>query len=131
MSEEEIIKNNELIAKFMGGRYETNLPFAYTKSGWTGTPANSIDQIVQSHTFRYNSSWNWIMPVIEKIEENYYTEIIGTNTKNDNSYVMNIFDYNGKFILDPHSHSSKLELIFITVVDFIKWYNQNKLNETN
>ena len=117
MNDVELLKNKKLIAKFMG------LTIITDGISWFDTSYKGLK--------KYNESWDYLMPVLEKIEENYYTEILGTNTKNDNSYIMNIFDYNGKFIFDPHSHKSKLELVFITIVDFIKWHNKNKVNETN
>lgn len=135
------LENNKLIAEFMGFSLnqfgEVDNSNIYLQ--WMSTNINCVYDIQhddfplldRNDYWKFHSSWDWLMPVLEKIEENYYTEILGTNTKNDNSYIMNIFDYNGKFIFDPHSHKSKLELVFITIVDFIKWHNKNKVNETN
>lgn len=129
MSKENIIKNNELIAEFMGGKYETNLPFAYTKSGWTDTPANSSNQIVQSHTFKYNSSWDWLMPVIEKIQKLGYVCVIYGNYCNIIEKDLFTKKYDGEgFNIDYYSESidNVIEAVYKCAIEFIKWYNQNK-----
>ncbi len=66
MEFEEIKRRNEAICLWMGGEFKTDLPYTFTKSGWVNTPVDRLE-IVQSHQFRYNSSWDWLMPVVEKI----------------------------------------------------------------
>lgn len=57
MSDEEILEGNKLIAEFMGGKY-------YPNGGWSEWqfPDGGKPSILY-----YNSSWDWIMPVVDKI----------------------------------------------------------------
>lgn len=71
----------------------------------------------------YNSSWGWLMPVVEKIEKDCECnfEISGNAVWVAHS----IFIRNTKFktIEEP----TKKESVFKAVVEFIKWHNtQNK-----
>ena len=101
------MKDNELIAEFMGvGKYYE---------------AQSSNQF--NH---YHNSWDWLMPVVEKIEsdERYDVEILqyGTRiierTKTDLIEVVNnIADI---------SFDSKIEHTYDAIVKFINEYNKRK-----
>jgi len=125
MSENEIIEGNRLIANFLGFQYNSQKTYLNQK---------------------YHSSWDWLMPVVNKIENiGSIVEIHGTrhalekinlhscrihysvfNTVTD-KYVADetvLFKYNTKFNI------SKINCVYEAVVEFIKWYNQQN-NETN
>jgi|TARA_R110002074_G_scaffold345918_1_gene516285 hypothetical protein len=66
-----IMKNNKLIAEFMG--LET--PFneisdatLYTYKGIEEASAITFVVDVELHEMRYHLSWDWLMPVVEKIK---------------------------------------------------------------
>lgn len=66
------------------------------------------------HEFKYHKDWNWLMPVVEKINNdisNYHKSI----------YILEQKDC----FWDLKIISTK-ETVFKAVVDFIKWYNENK-----
>jgi len=76
---------------------------------------------------KYDSDWNWLMAVVEKIE-----------SVEDGKYDVNILK-NGTQIVDYSSggieicnnvgkigYDEKIEHTYQAVVDFIKWYNKNK-----
>ena len=109
MSENEIIEANRLIAVFMGGVFETNLPFAYTKSGWFCTPANNHMSIAQDHDLKYHLLWEWIMPVAKKCR--FETNILNEEFSNLDSAIQNSLC------------NCEISNVFDTVIDFIKWYN--------
>ena len=79
---------------------------------------------------KYNSSWDWLMPVVEKIEKE--TDAVFQIYKRA---VVCIYDYN-KWQLDESlidlrkqyniRENTKIEAVWLAVVEFIKWYNQNK-----
>ena len=118
MSEQEIIKGNALIAEFMG--------FEFFKSlGYTTLNFDETLRLKYLRDFKFHSSWNWLMPVVLKI-----------NT-------MDNFDYSVKiFTMDCQIENSKGEIIarceckynpdelinsvWEAVVEFIKWYNSWK-----
>ncbi len=124
---ENIIKNNELIALFMGGRFETNLSFTYTKSGWFDTPANDNCQVAQSYSFKYHSDWNWLMPVIEKICTIKFGNEFGFNghtflhkfgMQNREGQVTAQF-----YGFELFQSETIINATYLAVIDFVKWYN--------
>jgi hypothetical protein len=112
-------ENNKLIAEFMG------IEEAYNPNGndWvlkTTTPDTYGDtDILESckgNELQYHSSWDWLMPVVEKIEsdERYDVDILqyGTRiTDNQKEIVNNIADI---------SFDKKIEHTYKAVVEFIK-----------
>jgi len=88
---------NELIAKFMGLElHEHQKGLVNTGHGW--------------YTANYDTSWKWLMPVVEKI---------------DNWLFLNIASY-GYF--DECLNSNKIEVKYNAVIDFIEWYNKLAVN---
>lgn len=104
---QEQIEGNKLIAEFMG----RNKAF---------DPRDKI--------YQYHSSWDWLMPVVEKIE---------TIRNKNGDYIFSIdtgrdycLIYHNDFIqrtISVKSFSgSKIKSVWLAVVEFIKWYNSNK-----
>ena len=107
------LDNNKLIAEFMqsledglyldglyffaGGYYDTNMEF---------------------HT-----SWDWLMPVVEKIEGLGYT-IEKNYQPIDRDWQCLIVK--GNDILHQQFDRKSLNASYNVVVDFINWYNKNK-----
>ena len=73
---------------------------------------------------KFHSSWDWLMPVVEKIESLVFP--------NDEYYNFNILGGCCTYIISSHGHElvcsdrgkSKLECVYKAVVEFIKWYNE-------
>lgn len=73
---------------------------------------------------RYNSSWDWLMPVVEKIEKLDYIKVESNyqNVENDwqclivksNDIIIQEFDFN------------HIDAMYQAVVQFIEWYNKQK-----
>ena len=126
MTNQEILENNKLIAKFMGwnehpkyNTYVINLDPKRKTPYWSNINyEGSLDD------FNYHSSWDWLMQVIEKIEEMV--------DKNDTHY--NVLSSRTSLLISTHSNpeyivnynENKLKAHWLTIVEFIKWYNQNK-----
>lgn len=143
MENAEIIEANRLIAEFMGakkagvstmGKDDTmaELYSVVTPGGETRFYDRiTCNGIWESTGLRYHKDWNWLMPVVEKIEslsnENVsYEVLLGTwgcsITKHWNSL-------NGRVYKDVSSvHTSpmnnKLDATYHAVLDFLTWYNQ-------
>jgi hypothetical protein len=72
----------------------------------------------------YDTSWDWLIPVVEKIEtidingEMVILEAIGKRAK----FILEF----GCRILPDNEGRSKIEATYKAVVEFIKWYNENK-----
>ncbi len=100
-------ENNKLIAEFMG----SNL--------------NGLESWQYEEELQYHTSWDWLMPVVEKIEEDerynidilQYGTIISSNTKEQGylEIVNNVADM---------SFDRKIEHVYKAVVEFIKQYNK-------
>ncbi len=99
MKEKEIINSNKLIAEFMGKN--TNLRF--------------IDP------YGYHCSWDWIMPVVEKIESIGYPVTINCHK----SCYINITSKDASHIMVDFAET-KIEAVYNAVVEFIKWFNEHK-----
>lgn len=124
MTEEQILDGNKLIAEFMGAKYDKDTSFPiHPDDLWL--PIHGICnfktiKIGKGKILLYHKSWDWLMPVVEKIE----------NLKFEYSY------YKGRAIItdlgfqnmmnDIAFSGSRIEATWLAVVEFIKWYNQNK-----
>lgn len=76
---------------------------------------------------RYNTSWDWLMPVVEKIES------LRGFTKVNGYFILDSIGNYSRFILDDGTRifeseiaSTKLYSVFKAVIEFIEWYNENK-----
>lgn len=113
MSSSEILEGNRLIAGF-NGMYCLN-EYARHKGG----------TVMFYQDMRYHSSWEWIMPVVEKIEsikdpnecERFYVSIVGERCIIRDS--LKSLD-----IVCDNECITKIGAVFKSVVEFIKWYNQ-------
>lgn len=104
MTQEEIIAGNKLIAVFMGAKLVTGNYYLIPKSVFP----NGEDYL-KGDEFEYHSSWDWIMPVVEKInriDKNKIRVYMGTC---NNLFVLKITD--GK------------DVVYKRVVQFITFYN--------
>lgn len=82
--------------------------------------SNVEDEWFHLNSLKYHSSWGWLMPVVEKIEQGNY------GFKMCRKVVEIYYDDTKELILKV-KESSRLASLYKAVVDFIKWYNtQNK-----
>jgi hypothetical protein len=106
MTDREILLGNQLIATFVGDKTTPD-----------GLPANWYEPSRRSDALKYNKSWDWLMPIVEYLEEkcDAVIEIHRTRTKIISSGYMhgNISD-------------SRIEASFQAIVNFVKWYKSHK-----
>lgn len=67
----------------------------------------------------YHTSWDWLMPVVEKIEKKKGVHFVISELGCD------IYSF-GKHISNCREET-KILTVWQAVVEFIKWYNQNKI----
>jgi hypothetical protein len=85
-------------------------------------------RIVFHYDLKYHASWEWLMPVVEKIES---LENIRFGFTIDVLHVI-VTDYKGKGVeiiwvhKFPDNGDTKLSMTYDAVHQFIQWYNQNK-----
>jgi hypothetical protein len=100
MTQKEINEWNKLIAEFMG-RSITERHGEVLYADWDGL-----------HSVKYNESWGWLMPVVEKIE------LINPNGFWMQSWFEDVplVDVNG-------AKTERITVTYRAVVEFIKWHN--------
>ena len=104
------LENNKLIAEFLCTTQKTEgLDDCYILKGM----AYHIEDL------KFDTDWNWIIPVVEKIESLGYWL-----NKIDGDYW--IVNDNGDTIIDNTEHSGGIIAVYNACVEFIKWYEQNK-----
>ena len=115
-----VIEGNKLIAEFMGGWYETkDQPNPYWENIW------SEKIYPDTKDLKYHKSFDWLMPVVEKIESLGYEVKIGRIS----CQVHEILKQNSPISsLVCGNISKKIDLVYDVCVNFIQWYNQNKHN---
>lgn len=121
-------ENNIIIAKFMG--------FQKTIIGWYDYEEKLIG-IEKDNTFdilKFNTDWNWLITVVNEIEQNYkyfgkelqlkitkYSVSWQTLTNEDGIVISPVvFNKYGTY-----AGTEKLEAIYESCIDFIKWFNKN------
>lgn len=129
MAKEEIINGNKLIARFMGWEDSPypNLPNKMYRDEADEQIGIHIDHLA------YHTSWDWLMPVVEKISTIHYGWDKIENPFDDCVYprTFGMLDAEGKPMVRFNSSQvftadTLIEVTYMAVVDFIKWYNNEK-----
>ncbi len=115
--------SNVLIAEFMG--YES---YKYRGYRMFVFEQDNHRTDVDLH---YHTSWNWLMPVVEKIEEIPLEEVEGAYKVHrfcvDLKFTQaEITDTSSGLIVGYGDGGNKLDSTYQAVVEFIKWYNKNQ-----
>ena len=103
-------ENNKIIVEFMKWDILNDMTYSKaTKGKW-----------VELDKLKFHSNWNWLMEVVEKIEEmaDWSLELLTTDKK---AYQMLIHLSNTNVIVE-----TKIEAVYNACVEFIKWYNEQK-----
>jgi hypothetical protein len=127
-------ENDILLADFVEWKkYETFSYFTPFYQNYLSRDGLADTSIFHQNSLKFNSSWDWLMIVVEKIESikdehhGYFgvyinsnsCSIQGTNLKTDVKQIPPI--YYSNFVLN-----NKLQATYQAVVEFVKWYNENK-----
>ena len=114
MTQQEIIAGNKLIAEFMGIKLHGGGTSVFD---WVEPSPLDADKLA------YHSSWDWLMPVVEKIEAtkcrttNDYEDII----INGCSCLISVHDFHLSTV-----EVTKILAVWKAVVEFIKWDSSQK-----
>lgn len=114
--------DNELIAKFMGWTQHDKV------KEWMNVPKGQDLHFkawkLRKDSLLFNESWDWLMPVVEKIETMDRTLV---NIYGDGTVIA--VDNEGLEIYGKTTHGNKddkIQHVYRAIVDFIKWYNENR-----
>ena len=148
-------ENNKIIAKFMGVKQDLesgNYRLPHYSAKYVVNPltqGRNYDEWADRYTdenyntgyllpleyLQYNTSFDWLMEVVEKIESLGYRTLTEnecfmiTKSKLSSFDVRSKDDYNTIFSDNyeiNHYGGSKKENVYNACVEFIKWYNENK-----
>lgn len=104
--------DNKLIADFMNSKISENNYFI-----------NGMYKEVNN--LKYDTNWNWLMEVVEKIEntkiDNTIFDVFITKDKTHIHYSKNNEWFSNIFL---HEGNNKLENTYNACIEFIKWYNK-------
>lgn len=89
----------------------------------------SIKYMVYEPLLKFHISWDWLMPVVEKIETLNYIVKIHQNICIIQACIMGDRTVISKQISNYMESNTKLSNTYKAVVEFIKWYNKNNSNE--
>ena len=114
-------ENNKIIAEFMGAIEVRKDNFKFPNR--TGLP-------LQIGTINYHSDWNWLMEVVEKIETLKVQDLsFNFNIQKDRvslSYIHINDPKKSTEMFFEWGQKTKIENLYKIVLEFIKWYNENK-----
>jgi|TARA_B110000908_G_C10253513_1_gene453750 hypothetical protein len=121
------MNDNKIIAEFMGGEFNSKHTSVTTKEGF-----NSVGAL------RYHTSWDWLMPVVDKIRrviswdrDKFSTDV--TIYGNGTQIVSGCYgsrEHSDKYFnqqwVGKNGYYNTLENTYSAVVNYIKWYNSQK-----
>ena len=129
ISNEKIAKGNELIAKYVG--MQQGKP---NETRWASDWFD-VDGFIDGARHKkllFHDSWDWLMPVVEKIEMTTVYSITTDYDRRDEfkGWSVHLYTLWPKdeiigYILDKR-FETKREATWYAVVEYIKWYNKQK-----
>ncbi len=131
-SEEQIISGNRLIARFMGGVfYKTVANEHCFKIAPNRMPIETTQIFVEGY-LKYDKSWEWLMPVIEKIRDVDCVDWIETYSEKKCVEQFSIYTDTDEPNAPKFRVSTErmIESAFDCVVQFITWYNEKNKRTT-
>ena len=110
---ENVTENNKLIAEFIGrkGKQNKNLY-------WVNIP--NVDWVAPEE-MKFHEDWNWLMPVIDKIET-----ILPDDSTVHIEFNRCWIDNNKEGLTIDACRNTRLDSVYYAVLEFIEWYNEHK-----
>jgi hypothetical protein len=121
-------ENNKLLAEFMGEKLpyinkEGNFEFVVEGAGKVSSP--NEEDLYRFLPYKYDTDWNWLMKVVEKIESldfvvihHFYFSKFEVSIK---------AEHERRFKnIRTSTNKNKIKAVYNACVEFVKWYNENK-----
>lgn len=108
--------DNELIAEFMGLE-KCDPDLTYNLEHWRVASDDHTLRtafVAYGHQLKYHTSWDWLMPVVQKIDRMFVGSVDNEDLQDISHQVM---------CVTRHDISTSIHTIYRDVVEFIKWYN--------
>ena len=116
------LENNKLIAEFMGKKVISEAEFLALEF-----EEMTINDLFIESTLKYDTDWNWLVAVVEKIQLSKYTDefdIFWDSIDKINGCTI-LPSFKNTFSIIQFTSSNKKEAVYNSCVEFIKWYNIN------
>lgn len=121
MTEHEILEGNKLIAEFDGAIFTNDDTEVYPQGYLYFNDIGALE----AKNLMYNDSWDWLMPILDKIEKMgciveisfslvVFCRICAIGKKEDRAT---------NFIADNNGGLEPIVPVYKAVVEFIKWHN--------
>lgn len=107
-------ESNNLLAEFMGFEKETD-PTQRFYGNWFTQPTTAWG--IRLELLHFDTDWNWLMQVVEKIESLGYRVAITEFKTEISNEVISINSWKEKIKI-ANTHNA--------CVEFVKWYNEQK-----
>lgn len=131
MTKIEVIGGNKMITEFMGLEKCDRCP------GDCGKYKIGAGIYMNHEELGYHKSWDWLMPVVEKIEDLFdkYVLKVYVSINGRNCDIWNYFDPESvlRSVSDTSLHfkqrkhaTTKIEATYEACLNFINWYNNHK-----
>ena len=124
------LESNKLIVDFMGIKPNMYSPDNY---GWADQPYYSINEDTFEKVMKgivsyvkYDSDWNWLMIVVEKIESIVFPNDVFYNLNILGGCQVYVVSSNMEELVDVLGET-KLLSVYKACVEFIKWYNNENI----
>jgi hypothetical protein len=121
-------ESNKLIAEFMGWeKVSKNYRTPFTQSYLTVMNGIGETTIFGPTELRFHKSWDWLMPVVEKIEQlQNELHVVELETLFSSQYFASL----------PTSYvegcgNTRKEALYNLVINYIKWYNNEQKLQKN
>jgi len=101
------VEYNKLCAEFLGWNYLIS-----------GVYKDELT-IYKKEELKFDSDWNWIMEVVEKIEKECGVSIVGGPVKKPTCVI-----YLGNLKAKSGQGNSKKEAVVQAIWEFLNWYNE-------
>lgn len=126
MTNQQIIDGNKLIAEFMGAQIKGDSVFFIEHPAYYIKDGSGF--LAYEDELFYRERFDWLMPVVEKIESleykvniERYGTIIRHSAEHAPFYILRT-DISECSIINP----KKIEHTYSAVIQFIQWYNTNQ-----
>lgn len=124
----ETIEGNKLIAEFMGNKCKDDLWYMPNQSqfAFQGDYSYKMDAFY-SKDLKFHSSWDWLMPVVERIRHSNIGDVgygVTFHVQNDACWFG--IDNSRHKELNTYMEKELQEAVWKAVIEFIKWYNEQE-----
>lgn len=121
-------EGNEIIALFMGAKWKRRITDSFV-----GDVLEFSEGVPTWHkpywssaTLKYHTSWDWLMPVVEKIAKLPFTAVV----LQTNGHCQFSIDFNCGTHYVEIKNKSSINAAWLAVTAFIQWKNSNQSKTT-